>query len=75
MEELLKILSEVRPDVDFTSDNLASDGILESMDIIIILDTLSTHYNISFNPLDIIPENFDSAEAINELVQRTIAAK
>ena len=73
MEELLKLLSEIRPDVDFSSKNLAEDGILESMDIMIILDTLATHYNITFNPLDIVPENFDSVEAIYELLQKTIA--
>ena len=70
MEELQKFLNELRPEVDFTQEDLAEDGILDSMDIMLILDGLEQHYGIQFNPMDIVPENFNSLEAIYELVQK-----
>lgn len=70
MDELLKILTELRPEVDFTQGDLTEDGILESMDIMLILDALEQHYGIEFAPTDIVPENFDTVEAMLELVNR-----
>ena len=71
MEELIKLLSEIRPDVDFASEtNLATDGILDSFDIVTIGSELNETYNISIGVTDLLPENFDSAEAILELIRR-----
>lgn len=74
MEELLTLLNEIRPEVDFTQPDLAEDGILDSMDIMLIVDGLSQHYNIQFDPMDIIPENFDNIDAIYELVAKMTGA-
>ena len=61
MEELLNILSEIRPDVDFEkADALIDGGILDSFDIISIVGEINVEY--------LLPENFNSAKAIYELV-------
>jgi len=71
MEELLRILSDLRPDVDFTNNNkLIDDGVLDSFDIISLVGELSEQYDIEVGVENLLPENFNSAQAILALVQR-----
>ena len=69
MEELLEILGEIRPDLDFESEKkLIDDGILDSFDIIAIVGELNNAFEIEINVENLLPENFNSAEAMYELV-------
>ncbi|MCR5527506.1 MAG: acyl carrier protein [Lachnospiraceae bacterium] len=71
MDELLEILSDVRSDVDFESEeSLIDDEILDSFDIISIVSEINDHFEIEINVNDLLPENFNSAEAIWELIQK-----
>ena len=71
MEELMSILEEIRPDVDFETEKfLVKDGILDSFDIISLVGALNEEYDIEIQPVDLVPENFNSAEAILALVTR-----
>lgn len=71
MEELMEILEGIRPDVDFAAEKfLIKDGILESFDIISLVGELNDAFDIEIKPVDLTPENFNSAEAILALVQR-----
>ena len=71
MEELIELLKDVRDDVDFENTKDLIDGkILTSFDIIQIISTLDDEYDISIPASDIVPENFNSAEAIYALVQK-----
>ena len=71
MEQLLEILTEVNADVDFeTCDTLIDDGILDSFDIVSIVGELNDTFDIEITPVDIVPENFNSAEAMWEMIQR-----
>ena len=71
MEELLAILEEIRPDVDFETEQfLVKDGILDSFDIISMVGALNDAYDIEIQPVDLVPDNFNSAEAILALVNR-----
>jgi acyl carrier protein len=71
MEELMSILEEIRPDVDFENEKfLVKDGILESFDIISIVGALNDEYDIEIRPVDLIPENFNSAEAMLAMIKR-----
>lgn len=71
MEELMSILEEIRPDVDFENEKfLVKDGILESFDIISIVGALNDEYDIEIRPVDLTPENFNSAEAMLAMVKR-----
>jgi len=70
MEKLIELLSNIRPDVDFsTAKNLTTDGLLDSFDIVAIVSDLNAAYSISIGVIDLVPENFDSVEAIFKLVQ------
>ena len=71
MEQLLEILTEVNSDVDYeTCDTLMDDGILDSFDIVSIVGELNDTFDIEITPVDIVPENFNSAEAIWAMIQR-----
>jgi len=70
MEKLIKLLSEIRPDVDFTAETkLVSDSILDSFDIVSIVSEINDTFDVSIGVTDLLPENFDSAEAIYSLIQ------
>ncbi len=71
MEELLEILKDVRDDIDFENTaNLVSDKILTSFDIIQLISTLDDEYDIQVPASEIVPANFDTAQAIYSLVQK-----
>jgi len=71
MEKLLAILNELHSDVDFENEqNLIDDGILDSMDIISLITEISDEYTVTITAKDIIPANFNSAEALYELIKR-----
>ena len=71
MDRLLEILSEIKEDVDFAScTTLVDDGILDSFDILQIIAALNDEYDISIPASEIMPQNFNSAEALNQMVQR-----
>ncbi|MCR4907992.1 MAG: acyl carrier protein [Lachnospiraceae bacterium] len=71
MERLLEILSEIKDDVDFASEKALVDGhVLDSFDILQIISTLNDEYDISIPASEIIPKNFNSAEAMLALVER-----
>lgn len=71
MEELVKILEEIRPDLDFGAEkNLVEGGVLDSFDIISIVGELNDAFGIEINVADLLPENFNSADAMWELVTK-----
>ncbi|MDE6751039.1 MAG: acyl carrier protein [Lachnospiraceae bacterium] len=71
MEDLLRILSDLHPDVDFeTEDHLVDDMILDSFDIVSLITEISDQFDVTITAKDIIPENFNSAEALYDLIQR-----
>ena len=71
MEELLEILKELHPEVDFeTTEDLIDDGILDSLDLVTLITEINDRLDVSIPPEEIIPENFNSVEALFELIQR-----
>ena len=71
IDELMRILSEIRPDVDFEHETkLIDDEILDSFDIIAIVGELNETFDIEIDVEDLEPENVNSASAILELVQK-----
>ncbi len=70
MDKLMQILEDARPDLDFSKETkLIDDSILDSFDIITIVGEINSEFDININVGDLVPENFNSAKAIWELVQ------
>ena len=70
MERLYKILEEAKPGVDFKTETaLISDGVLDSFDIITIVNMIMEEFDCEIDLADLEPENMDSAEAMWEMIQ------
>lgn len=71
MNELMEILEELRPDIDFESETqLVTGGLLESFDIVTLVTQLNDSFDIEIKPHHLIPKNFDSAQAMLALIEQ-----
>ena len=70
-DTILEILEDIGEDVDFdTCETLIDDGILSSLDIIQLIGALNDEFDISIPVTEIIPENFNSVDAMAAMVAR-----
>lgn len=69
-EKIISILSEIRPEFDFTEEslNFIEQGMLDSFDVVTLVDALDTEFNIVIDGIDILPENFCSIDSIITLL-------
>ena len=71
MEQLLSVLKELHPEVDFeTAEGLVPGGILTSLDIIALIAEINAAFDVEVSAEEIVPENFDSAKTIWAMVER-----
>lgn len=71
MEQLLEILEEIRPDLDFANCKDLIDGHhLNSLDIISIVAELEDAFDITVPTVEVIPHNFNSAQNLWAMIQR-----
>lgn len=71
MDELMEILEELRPDVDFENETaLITNGVLDSFDIVALVGELNDAFDIEIKPNNLVPENFNSASAILKLIEQ-----
>lgn len=71
MDKLLEILKNLKPDVDFENETgLIENAVLDSFDIVQLVSTLKEEFDIDIGPADIVPENFNSAQAMWEMIER-----
>lgn len=69
MEELLELLKEIKEEIDYTSvDDLVTGGYFESLDLLTVIADIEEHFKIDILAGDIIPENFDSADAMWRMI-------
>ena len=70
-EKVLEILSNIRPEFDFTEDvNFIEEGMLDSFNVVTLVSDLDTTFGISIDGVDIVPENFSSVDAIINLLKK-----
>ena len=71
MDELIEILENLHPEVDFeTCTTLIDDKIMDSFDIISIISEINETFDVVIPAEEIIPENFNSAQALYALITR-----
>ncbi len=71
MEDLLKILNNIKPGVNFEKEeNLIEDEVLDSFDIVNLVAQVDDEFDVEISPADLVPENFKSATKIYELIQK-----
>ena len=71
-EKIVEILTDLRPEFDFTQEGVdfIEEGMLDSFDVVSLVDALDTEFNIVIDGMDIVPENFSSLDSIQELLKK-----
>lgn len=70
-DSILEALKRVNEDVDFEgSEDFIEEGLLDSFDIVTLVEELEDEFDIEISGADIVPENFVNLEAIAELIQK-----
>lgn len=71
MDKLIEILEEIQPDVDYREcTTLIDDGLLDSFAILSIVGEIEDEFGVPVTPAEIIPENFNSAESLWDMIER-----
>ena len=71
METLYEILEDIQPDVDFKTERaLIDDHLLSSLSILSLVAELEDEFDVTIPAVEIIPANFNSAEAMCKMLQR-----
>lgn len=71
-EKIISILLELRPEFDFTKDiNFIEEGMLDSFDVVNLVDELENNFDIVIDGTDILPENLCSIESIVKLINKS----
>jgi acyl carrier protein len=70
MNELIEALKRVNSKIDYENEKrLVSDKIIDSIDMTSILAELEETFDIEIDMEYIVPENFDSVEAMWDMIQ------
>lgn len=71
LQRIYDVLTDIRPGTDFTSsDNFVDDGLLDSLDIILLVTAFEAKFTINIDGSSIVPENFRSANAMMALISK-----
>lgn len=71
MEELIEILEEIQPGVDYgTCKTLIDDHILDSFGILSLVSEIEDAFDVEVSPAELIPDNFNSAERLWSMICR-----
>ena len=69
-KQIIEILSEICPGIDFETETaLIDDGLIDSLDIVAVVTELMEAFDVELGVDDLTPENFNSVEAIEELIE------
>ncbi len=70
-EKILEFLSGLRPECDFeNSDNYIEDGMLDSLDVVSLVDSVEEEYGIVIPGSEISMKNFVNIDSIIELIEK-----
>ena len=69
-KQIIEILSEICPGIDFETETaLIDDSLIDSLDIVAVVTELMEAFDVELGVDDLTPENFNSVEAIEELIE------
>ena len=69
-KQIIEILSEICPGIDFETETaLIDDGLIDSLDIVAVVTELMEAFDVELGVDDLTPENFNSVEALEELIE------
>lgn len=70
-EQIIEILNEIDDSIDYENeDRLVDDHLLDSFGIISLVAELEDNFDIQIGAEEMIPDNFNSVEALAAMVER-----
>ena len=70
MDELKKILQGIHPEIDYdTETGLIDKRLFDSFDVITLVGELMDAFDVEITAEHMVPENFNSMQAINKLIE------
>ena len=70
-EELLEILEELHPDIDFAEEEqLIDDKLLDSFDVVTLVTEIGSAFDVELTAADMVPENLNSVDAMVAMIER-----
>lgn len=70
-EKIIEILSELRPEFDFSEDvDFIEEGMLDSFDVVSLVDEIELAFGVAISGADVLPENFCSIDAICSTIEK-----
>ena len=71
MDKVLEILKAANDTIDYANEtSLVTSGLIDSLELMEIISELEDAFDIEIGMEEIVPENFDSVEAIFRLTER-----
>ena len=74
-EEIINILSDLRPEFDFSEQGIdfIEEGMLDSFDVVTLVDELEEKFSIKIDGVDVVSTNFATIEKIEALINKSSA--
>ena len=73
MERLLNLLKKIKPEIEFEgNEHLIDNEELDSLSIVEVVSAIDDEFDIEIGVNDIIPENFNSVEAMWKLIEKLL---
>ena len=71
MNKLINIWTEIDDSIEWEKENgLIDDGLLDSFGVISLISELEDEFAINIEAADMVPENFNSVEAMYKMILR-----
>jgi len=71
MEKLLEILNDINPNIDYEKETkLIDNGLLASLSILSLVAEMEDAFGIEITPVDLVPANFNSANAMWSMIKK-----
>ena len=71
MDQLLELLKDVNEDVDFTTQTaIIDDEVIDFLDLTGLIADIEDTFDIEIGMNDIVPENFNTVDAMWAMIQR-----
>lgn len=73
LDDVIAMLEDIQEDIDYqNTTTLIDDGMLDSFDILAIVSAADDEFGAQIPAKDIVPENFNSAQALHALIVRLL---
>ncbi len=71
-EQIITILNELRPEFDFSEEGIdfIEEGMLDSFDVVSLVDSIESEFGVAISGIDVLPENFCTVEAICKTIEK-----